>query len=101
MKRTLLLTISILLLTVAPMSAQQRGGSPKPKPTHAAPKVKTHVSGASTVKAAKTTRGGGHAPKTTARASSVKITKAAKTTKASKTTATTTARSTTTLSPVQ
>jgi hypothetical protein len=97
MKRTILLTISILLLTAAPMTAQ-RGGSPKPKATHAAaapkaPKVKTHV---------KTTHGGGHAPsKPAVRASSVKTTKAATTTKASKTTATTTTRSTTTLSPVQ
>src|SRR5687767_15458283 len=47
MKTTILLTISILLIMAAPMSAQQRGGGPKPKTTHAAPapKVKTHVSG--------------------------------------------------------
>lgn len=110
MKRTILLTISILLLTAAPMSAQQRGGSAKPKTTHAAPapKVKTHVAspqrgsttrGGSAVKAGKTTRSGGHAPsKTTASASSVKTTKTAK---ASKTTTTSTVGSTTTLSPVQ
>jgi hypothetical protein len=92
MKRTILLTISILLVTAAPMTAQQRGGSPKPKTTHApAPKVKTHV--------VKPTRGGGHAPSTTAvRGSSVKTTKTAK---ATKTTTTTTVGSTTTLSPVQ
>ena len=110
MKRTILLTISILLVTAAPMSAQQRGGAPKPpKTTHASPtpKVKTHVAsphgptarGGSAVKAAKTTRGGGHArSKTTAGASSVKTTKTAK---ASKTTTITTVGSTTTLSPVQ
>ena len=79
MKRTIFLTISILLLTAAPMWAQ-RGGSPKPKTTHGAkaPKVKTHVAspqrtsttrGGSAVKAGKTTRGGGHAAsKTTASA---------------------------------
>lgn len=101
MKRTILLTISILLLTAAPMAAQQRGG-PKVKTTHAAPapKVKTH-----TVKAVKPTRGGGHAAsKTTVRASSVKTTKTVTTTKSAKpakTTTTTTVASTTTLSPVQ
>jgi hypothetical protein len=105
MKRTILLTISILLLTAAPMVAQQRGGAPKVKTTHAAPapKVKTH-----TVKAVKPTRGGGHAAsKTTVRASSVKTTKTVTTTKAAKpaktttTTTTTTVGSTTALSPVQ
>jgi hypothetical protein len=101
MKRTIFLTISILLLTAAPMWAQ-RGGSPKPKTTHAAPapKVKTH-----TVKAVKPTRGGGHAAsKTTVRAASVKTTKTVRTTKSAKpakTRTTTTAGSTTTLSPVQ
>jgi hypothetical protein len=101
MKRTIFLTISILLLTAAPMWAQ-RGGSPKPKTTHAAPapKVKTQ-----TVKAVKPTRGGGHAAsKTTVRASSVKTTKTVTTTKSAKpakTTTTTTVASTTTLSPVQ
>jgi hypothetical protein len=110
MKRTFLLTISVLLLSAAPMSAQQRGGSPKPKTPHAAPapKVKTHVAspprastirGGSAVKAGKTPRGGGHASsKTTAGASSVKPTKTAK---ASKTTATAPVGSATTLSPVQ
>lgn len=105
MKTTILLTISILLITAAPMSAQQRGG-PKPKTTHAAPapKVKTHVSGGGAMKAGKTTRGGSHAPKTTARVSGVKATttaKTSKTSKTSKTTTTTTVGSTTTLSPVQ
>jgi hypothetical protein len=110
MKRILLLAISMFLLTAVPMAAQQRGGSPKPKPTHVAPapKVKTHVAspprvstthGSSAAKAPKTTRGGGHAaPKTTTSASPVKATK---TTKASKATTTTTVASTTTLSPVQ
>jgi hypothetical protein len=108
MKRTIFLTISVLLVTAAPIWAQ-RGGSPKPKTTHAAsgPKVKTHVAsphrgsttrGGSAVKPGKT-RVGSHAPsKTTAGASSVKT---AKTAKASKTATTTTAGSTTTLSPVQ
>lgn len=110
MKRTILVTISILLVTAAPMSAQHRGGSPKPKTTHAAPapKVKTHVAsphrgaatrGGSALKAGKTVRGGGHAPsKTKASASPVKTTKAAK---AAKTTTTTTPGSTTTLTRVQ
>lgn len=99
MKRTILLTISILLVTAAPMSAHQHGGGPKPKTTHAAPgpkvpKVKTH-----TVKAVKPTRGGGRAPaKTKVSTSPVKTTRTAK---AAKTTTTTTAGSTTTLSPVQ
>lgn len=96
MKRTIFLTISILLVAAAPMSAQQRGGSPKPKTTHAAPapKVKTHP-----VKAVKPTRGGGHATsKTRVSAAPVKTTK---TPKAAKTTPSTTAGSTTTLSPVQ
>ena len=106
MKTTILLTISILLIMAAPMSAQQRGGGPKPKTTHAAPapKVKTHVSGGATMKAGKTTRGGSHAPKTTARVLGVKATttaKTSKTSKTSKTTTTTTVGSTTTLSPVQ
>src|SRR5688572_25371506 len=105
MKTTILLTISILLIMAAPMSAQQRGGGPKPKTTHAAPapKVKTHVSGGGAMKAGKTTRGGSHAPKTTARVSAVKptSTKTTKTSKTSKTTTTTTVGSTTTLSPVQ
>jgi hypothetical protein len=103
MKRTILLTISILLLTAAPMSAQQRGGSPKPpKTTHAAPapKVKTHVAApkVKTNVAAPKVKTHVAAPKTTASASKVKTTKTAK---ASKTTTTTTAGSTTTLSPVQ
>jgi hypothetical protein len=104
MKRTILLTISILLVTAAPMSAQQRGGSPKPpKTTHAAPapKVKTHVAApkVKTHVAAPKVKTHVAAPKTTASASKVKTTKTAK---ASKTTTTTTAGSTTTtLSSVQ
>ena len=107
MKRTIFLTISVLLLTAAPIWAQ-RGGSPKPKTTHAAPgpKMKTHVPsphrgsttrGGSAVKPGKTTRVASHAPsKATAGASSVKT---AKTAKASRTT--TTVPGSTTLTPVQ
>lgn len=100
MKKIFVLAIS-LLMAAAPLAGGQRGGSPKPVKTHAAP-------------APKTTHAGGHAaPKTTVHAAPVKMAKAPKPLKTTRTTPamkparspkptkTTTVATTTTLSPAQ
>ena len=101
MKKIFVLAIS-LLMTAAPIAAQQHGGSPKPVKLHAAPapKTSTHVAaphsgptthGSAAPKAPKTTYAGGHAaPKTTVHAAPVKATKAPKPLKPAKTTTTVT-----------